>query len=63
VGGTSVATAGLDVLIAGTRYVLPVLIALALALVLFGPVLLALPPRRRRVNAVADSAEEGGGTS
>jgi hypothetical protein len=60
VGGGTVATAGLAVLIAGTRYVLPVLIVIAIVTLIAGPVLLALPPRRRLSTATAPVDEPEG---
>jgi hypothetical protein len=51
------------VLVADTRFVLPVLFALTLASIVAGPTLLAWPRRRKRLSPAAPAAtdlEEGG---
>lgn len=61
IGGAVVAIAGLAVLIGGTRYLLPVIIALSITFIIVGPTLLALPPRRRRgttAQTLASTPEE-----
>lgn len=56
--------AGFDVIVGGTRFVLPALMAAAAAAVIAGPVVWAWPRRRRRP-AIADDAEipDDGGAS
>jgi hypothetical protein len=63
-GGTSgpASIPGIDVIVAGTRYALPVIIALAIATVIAGPVLLTWPRRRRVTRPDMGEGEPEGGT-